>query len=366
MQKKLNILGTRGIPANHGGFETFAEHLAIYLVKNEWDVTVYCQIEGCGEALIDDWNGIRRVNIPVDKTGALGTVIFDYKSTLHAAKSDGLILTLGYNTAIFSTIYRLKKRKNIINMDGIEWKRAKWSFFERAWLYFNERIGCHIGNLLIADHPEIENHLSSRVSNDKIVMIPYGADQVSNADKNVLLNFGLTPNNYALVIARPEPENSIFEIVTAFSQKKRNIKLVVLGDYNKGNIAYCKKVKDAASDEVIFPGAIYDKLIVQALRYFTLLYIHGHQVGGTNPSLVEALGAENAILAHDNCYNRWVAGEINHYFDDIDSCQAKLDWLLNTKDVLDNMKYSSMSIYKSKFTWPRILNQYKTTLLDFL
>lgn len=366
MQNKINILGTRGIPANHGGFETFAEHLAIYLIDNNWDVTVYCQVEGHGDASIDVWNGIRRVNIPVNKSGALGTVIFDYKSTLHASKSDGLILTLGYNTAIFSVIYRLKKRTNIINMDGIEWKRAKWSYVERIWLYLNERIACHIGNLLIADHPEIKKHLTSRVNQDKITMIPYGADEVLNADKDVLLQFDLQPNKYALVIARPEPENSILEIVTAFSRKERHVKLVVLGDYNNGNLEYCKKVKDAASSEVIFPGAIYDKSIVKSLRFFTLLYIHGHQVGGTNPSLVEALGAGNAVLAHNNKYNRWVAGENNHYFNSVESCQSKIDFLISNFNTIKKMREFSRSIYKSNFTWASILTEYEKTLINFV
>jgi len=207
------------------------------------------------------------------------------------------VLTLGYNTAVFCLAYRLKGIANLINMDGIEWRRQKWSTLERVWLYFNERAGCWLGNHLIADHPEIKAHLATRVANSKITMIPYGADRIDNADSGVLAQYGLQPGGYAMVIARPEPENSILEIVAAFSRKPRGMRLVVLGRYDL-EMPYHKQVMDAASAEVMFPGAIYDKATVSALRFHSALYAHGHQVGGTNPSLVEAMGAGSAVLAH--------------------------------------------------------------------
>jgi hypothetical protein len=155
MKKSLRILGTRGIPAQHGGFETFAQQLALYLVNHGWKVTAYCQSTGSGDSYEDSWNGIKLMHIPVKQTGAKSTIIFDWKSTLHASHYNDLILTLGYNTAIFCVLYRLKGIINLINMDGIEWKRDKWSFPERIWLLLNEFAGCWLGNHLIADHPEI-------------------------------------------------------------------------------------------------------------------------------------------------------------------------------------------------------------------
>ena len=230
-------------------------------------------------------------------------------------------------------------------MDGIEWKRDKWTFLERTWLYINERAGCWLGNHLIADHPEIKKHLTTRVSKNKITMIPYGSDEINTPDLTHLKPYDLEPNRYAIVIARPEPENSILEIVTAFSSKKRNKKLVVLGNYDKADPEYSKKVNDAASDEVIFPGAIYDKSVIQALRFYALLYVHGHTVGGTNPSLVEALGAGNAVLAHDNKFNRWVAGEGNKYFKDIKQCKKVFDELCSDNKYNETQKiYAIMKI----------------------
>ena len=362
MTKSIRILGTRGIPANHGGFETFAEHLAPYLVKHGWEVTIYCQKDGTGEIYNDEWKGVRRIHIPVAQEGAKGTIIFDWKSTLHAAKTNDLILTLGYNTAIFCIIYRLKGIKNIINMDGIEWKRDKWTFLERTWLYINERAGCLLGNHLIADHPEIKKHLATRVNESKITMIPYGSDEIESADVTQLKPFNLEPNKYAIVIARPEPENSIFEIVAAFSSKKRNKKLIVLGNYDKADPEYSKKVKGAASDEVIFPGAIYNKSVIQALRYYARLYVHGHTVGGTNPSLVEALGAGNAILAHDNKFNKWVAGGSNQYFDSNETCEKQFDILLNDDKLIQGLKEYSKMRHRKYFTWIRILQEYQKAI----
>lgn len=365
MNKTIRILGTRGIPASHGGFETFVEYLAPYLVKHGWDVTVYCQIDGKGETYIDEWQGIKRVNIYIAQEGAKGTIIFDWKSTLHAAKTKDLILTLGYNTAIFCIIYRLKGIKNIINMDGIEWKRDKWTFLERTWLYLNERAGCLFGNHLIADHPEIKNHLTTRVNRNKITMIPYGAEEIKSADVTQLKKFELEANEYAIVIARPEPENSILEIVIAFSSKKRNKKLVVLGNFDKADPEYSKKVMNAASDEVIFPGAIYEKSVIQALRFYACLYIHGHTVGGTNPSLVEALGAGNPVLAHNNKFNRWVAGDSNLFFSGSEECSKQIDLLFTDTQLIDQMKNYSSLRSNINFTLHRVNEQYTELFLKY-
>jgi len=232
MNKKLNILGTRGIPAGHGGFETFAEYLALYLVNKGWGVTVYCQEDTTGSITYSEWRGIHLVHIPVSQSGALGTILFDWKATCHALKQDGLFLTLGYNTAIFNTLQRLKGQTNVINMDGIEWRRDKWGVIAKTWFWLNERFGCWVGNHLVADHPRIKDHLATRVRADKITMIPYGGDEVLEADATLLQPYGLEPGRYSIIIARPEPENSFLEMVRAFSSKRRDHQLVVLGNFD--------------------------------------------------------------------------------------------------------------------------------------
>ena len=144
----LRILGTRGIPAAHGGFETFAEHLALYLVSRGWRVIVYCQEEGTGPQFEDRWRGVQRVHIAVANKGAPGTVQFDWLATRHAVQQSkltpGVCLTLGYNTALFCGLLRAASVPNVINMDGIEWQRAKWGPMARLWLLMNERAGVRI------------------------------------------------------------------------------------------------------------------------------------------------------------------------------------------------------------------------------
>lgn len=362
MNRKLLILGTRGIPAQYGGFETYAERLALYLVGKGWEVTVYCQVEG-KELREKYWKGIRLVHIPVKRDNAIGSIIFDFKSTLHAIQEEGIPLVLGYNTAIFSLLYRLKGRVNLINMDGMEWQREKWSPLAKAWLYLNEHFGAWFGNHLIADHPEIKNYLCGYINPDKITVIPYGTEPLTNTDVSHLEPYGLVKGEYALVIARAEPENSILEIVSAFSQRQRGLKLFILGTYTPEECPYHQEVLAAASDEVIFPGAIYQKEVVQALRYHARLYIHGHRVGGTNPSLVEALAANNPVLAHDNAFNRWVAGSGARFFSNEADCAAQLEQCLAQTEELSKMQQASRKRYQEAFAQQKDLEAYEDLFL---
>jgi glycosyltransferase involved in cell wall biosynthesis len=361
------IAGTRGIPAAHGGFETFAEHLALYLVNRGWRVSVFCQADMSGADDGGNWYGISRVVIPVAKCGALGTIVFDWKSTLTAVRSADIVLVLGYNTAIFSLLYRLKKIPNVINMDGIEWKRAKWRWWQRAWLYGNERIAGLLGTRLIADHPGIREHLSRGwLGRRDIEVIPYGADLIESADVAPLCALGLVSRGYLLVIARPEPENQILEIVRGFSARTRGIRLVVLGYFDPEVNSYHATVLAAASNEVTFPGAIYDKATVASLRFHALLYVHGHTVGGTNPTLVEALGAGSAVLAHDNFFNRWVAGDGAAYFISEADCSHRFDELLSDRDRLDKMRVWSRKRFAEQFQWDDVLGKYERLLANLV
>lgn len=364
-EKTLRILGIRGVPAQHGGFETFAERLALYLVERGWRVTVYCQEDGRGRVRTDRWQGVDRVIIPVSVGGSLGTVLFDLLSVVHACRTSELCLTLGYNTAVFNVLQRIRGAINIINMDGIEWKRKKWGAVAKAWFWFNERIGCLVGNHLVADHPGIQQHLETRVRGDKITVIAYGARAIHGLGRPQRTALGVMPGNFLTVVARPEPENSILEIVRGFSKRRRGVNLVVLGNYSESN-QYHRQVKAAASSEVIFPGAIYDPDQMDALRLASLLYVHGHQVGGTNPSLVEALGAGNAIVAHDNKFNRWVAGDAAMYFDGSDGFSGLLDSLLSDPDAIAELSRQAILRYEAMFTWESILKSYEELLERFL
>jgi glycosyltransferase involved in cell wall biosynthesis len=360
--KTLRILGTRGVPAAHGGFETFAEQLALYLAARGWRVIVYCQEDGGGQVHEDIWRGVERVHIPVRTAGAAGTIVFDWLATRHAARYRDLCLTLGYNTAVFCAWLRLKGVPNVINMDGIEWRRQKWGVAAKAWFWFNDWAGCMLGDHLVADNPGIQHHLRTRVAESKITTIPYGADHVTSMSIDALQPLQLEPGRYWTLIARPEPENSVLEIVRAFSRRRRGTQLAVLGRYDVERNPYHAAVRAAASPEVRFVGAIYDQAIVKALRFHALGYLHGHQVGGTNPSLVEALGAGNPVIAHDNAFNRWVAGPGNLYFSSEEDCASALDRLEGQPEELASMRKASSERFLSALTWPQVLATYEALL----
>jgi len=151
--------------------------------------------------------------------------------------------------------------------------------------------------------------------------------------------------------------------VQAFSAKDRGVKLAVLGDYNGDADSYHRAVLEAASEEVEFLGAIYDQPVVQALRYHSLGYLHGHTVGGTNPSLVEALAAGNPVIAHGNKYNAWVAGDAGLYFNSSTEAEKCIDELLNNPELADSLSRSALARFDSEFTWDRVAAQYETLIL---
>ncbi len=366
MAKTLRILGTHGVPAAYGGFETAAENVALFLSRHGWRVVVYCQVDGVGPLREDMWNGLERVLIPVDTPGWRGTSKFDLLSIRHASKFDDLCLTFGYNTAIFNTLQRVKRIPNVINMDGIEWSRSRWGFFRQAILYTNERIACFVGNHLIADHPEIEKFLLTRAPRRKLTTITYGADPVTDAPVTAPVSRELEPGRYLTLICRPIPENSISELVEGFSRRPRGYKLALLGEYTPETDPYHHQVLRAASDEVVFLGPIYDKSDVESLIFDSAAYLHGHTVGGTNPSLVEAMAAGNPVIAHDNPYNRWVAQDAAVYFSTADDVSRCLDEILASPDQLEQMRAASLLRHEAEFTWEHVAGQYEQLLLRFL
>lgn len=367
--KTVRILGIRGIPAAHGGFETFAAQLAPYLSNRGWSVTVYCQLEPDANGVLadnfeDDWEGVHRVHLGSKRTGSTGSFVFDWRCLRHAFGKPGLNLVLGYNTALIAALLRFGGAPMLMNMDGVEWQRAKWSFPIKAWFYLNEFIGYHASSMPIADHPEIARHLRRHGPRDATV-IPYGADLVTQAPAAPVVDMGLEPGGYVVSIARIEPENSLLEIVSAYSRRKRAKRLVVLGRFDEQN-SYHRAVRAAASDQVLFPGAIYEKDVVAALRYHALAYVHGHQVGGTNPSLVEALAAGNPIIAHDNRFNRWVAGEGQFYFGSADKLDAIFSAIDNGGQDMTAAREAARQRHAEQFTTDGINARYEAVLEQFL
>jgi glycosyltransferase involved in cell wall biosynthesis len=362
------MLGTRGVPAAHGGFETAVDHMGRALVDRGWRVVVYCQDDEAGAVLrTDTWEGLERVHVPSRFSGAKGTAWFDLGSVRHAAREAArsahpeVCLTFGYNTAMLTGLLRARGIPNLINMDGIEWKRACWSGPMRGFLRAQERAGCLLGDHLVADHPVIREHLARQVPSARLTTIAYGAPAVHQAPRTVLPELGLEPGGFVTMVARPVPENGVLELVRAFSRRRRDRRLVVLGGYHP-EVPFQRQVLEAAGDEVLFLGAVYDPEVVRALRFHSAGYLHGHRVGGTNPSLVEALGCGNPVIAHDNPYNRWVAGDAALWFTDEDDIDTALTRLLCEPGLGAGLAAYARRRHAEEFTWERITDRYETML----
>jgi glycosyltransferase involved in cell wall biosynthesis len=359
--KRLLILGTRGIPAAHGGFETFAEQLSLYLTRRGWDVSVYCQEGGAphGEIREELWHGVRRILVPARSTGSAASLLFDWRCIRDAARKPGRLLILGYNTALFNLAFRVRRRPFMINMDGIEWRRPKWALPIKVWFWVNEQIAGRSATTLIADNPGIESYLQQRFPSARIVMIPYGAPRIEKAPVAPLGPLHLVPNRYYISICRIEPDNSVLEIVQAFSAAPRLSKFCVIGSFQPQTNKYHRAVQQAAGVSVTFPGAIRDWNLLASLRFHARAYCHGHRFGGTNPSLVEALGAGNAIIAQDNRFNRWTAGDGQFYFKTYEELRTIFDHLDNDERALSIARAKAVQRFSDGLTWQTILAQYE-------
>ncbi|MCJ8510590.1 DUF1972 domain-containing protein [Rhizobium lemnae] len=203
----------------------------------------------------------------------MATIEFDLRATLHVLKQPGVDLVLGHNTAILTLLQRASGRRVIINMDGIEWRRQKWGKAAKAWFWLNEWIGLKFVTVAIADHPKIAEHLSKRGRTGSVV-IQYGSENIPGAPTEALDTLTVEPEGYFVSIARMEPENSILEMVRGFVAAKTGRKFVILGKLLPEANTYHASVLQAADEDVIFPGAIYDQSVVQALRVHCLAYIY--------------------------------------------------------------------------------------------
>jgi glycosyltransferase involved in cell wall biosynthesis len=311
---RLAVLGTRGIPAAYGGFETFAEELSAKLVDAGVDVTVYCEGHAA-EAKPRDYRGIQLEYVPVMRCGPLTTILFDMRCIWRARKRYDVIYVLGYGAAYFTFVPRLYGVTVWLNVDGIEWRRAKWGRLAKLYFKMMEALSCWMPDRLIADAFAIREHLHMRHNHvPPCSVIAYGASVVERAPPaSSVIQLGLMPSQYYLLVCRLEPENHVREIIEGFAASKSSYPLIVVGNHLARN-RYVRELLGFESPRVRFIGAVYDKERLETLRYHSLAYFHGHSVGGTNPSLLEAMGCGNLVVAHDNPFNREVLGPGHSWF----------------------------------------------------
>lgn len=362
-RRRIAILGTRGIPAAYGGFETFAEELAVRLAAAGVDVTVYCETGAVPQPA--EYQGVRLRHLPATACGPLTTVLFDLRSLWDARRGYDVVYLLGYGAAQFSFIPRLFGSEVWLNVDGIEWMRAKWGRVARAYFKAMEFFSVKFPNRVIADAEGVRAHLLARHRRlPACSVIAYGAPVIeTQPDSAHLAEWGLEPGRYYLVVCRLEPENHVREIIEGFAASKTALPLVIVGDHQTPT-DYVRRLRRHASERTRFIGTIYDKPKLQALRYHALAYFHGHSVGGTNPSMLEAMGCGNLVIAHDNVFNREMLGSGGQFFRsaaDIPELVAHIEGM-SADESSDERNYMRDRV-RSEYNWDRIAAAY-LRLLD--
>ena len=304
---KIAILGTRGIPNNYGGFEQFAEYLGNGLVQLGHDVTVYNP--STHPYKDKEYKGIKIISkfSPEDKIGSLANFYYDWICSSDASKRDfDIVYHAGYQSAALAIKFFAFKSKSVwlTNMDGIEWKRDKWSQPIKWLTKKMEKIAIKNSDYLISDNIGIQKYYED-IHNAKSFFLAYGANVPEQISSYVLGLYNINEYDYSLIISRLEPENSVEIIIEGYIKSESNKKLIVVGNhqtkyggYLKNKFSHCRIIE--------FVGGIYNKEHLDGLRKYAKFYFHGHTVGGTNPSLLEAMAVGANIIAHDNLFNKSV------------------------------------------------------------
>ncbi|MBV7458369.1 DUF1972 domain-containing protein [Acidovorax sp. sif0632] len=361
---RIALLGARGIPASYGGFETFAEQLSIRLVERGHEVTVYAETS---ESSVEDtfYQGVRVRHKRRPRWGAASVLAYDCACLWDARRGYDLVYMLGYGAAWACWWPRVFGVPVWINVDGLEWARSKWGRVARIYLRCMEWVASRVATRLIADAEAIAQRFRETYPKGApSSFIAYGAELVQDrdVDPSVLSAWGLKPRRYMLVVARPEPENHILEIVQGYEMHGSDWPLVIVGDVS-GATAYQQLLRQHASDRVRFLGGIYDTGQLASLRVHAACYLHGHSVGGTNPSLLEALACGNWVIAHDNPFNREVARDAADYFATPEQLARSLDLVVGQSDaMLPQRSQRARDIVAEHYTWEGIADAYEALM----
>ncbi|HRZ42493.1 MAG TPA: DUF1972 domain-containing protein [Bacteroidales bacterium] len=357
---KIGILGSRGIPNAYGGFEQFAEYLSIGLVERGMEVWVYCS--HTHPYRLPEYRGVHLIHCkdPEELMGTAGQFLYDLHCILDSRKRGfDVILQLGYTSS--SIWHRLLPRKACIitNMDGLEWKRSKYSPGVRRFLRYAEKLAVKSSDRLVADSEAIAEYLSGTYGVAS-TFIPYGADIPEMPSAEGLRDWGIESGRYYLLIARMQPDNHVEEVICGVLGSGTPYPLLVVG--NTGN-RYAHYLQQKYPDPRIrFTGGIYDPDVLNVLRAHCLLYFHGHSAGGTNPSLLEAMAASAPVCAHDNPFNRSVLGEDALWFtdaEDISRCIQDLPAEMWWKSAISN----NINKINTKYTWNGVIDKYRDLFL---
>lgn len=309
---KIAIFGARGVPAAWGGFDTFVTELAPRLVEAGHEVTLYTMPKYTGVDVGTHFRGVKLVRIPTVYGKFTETVIHEFLSSLHAIvhSRQDIYYVLGCRTVWAYLPQILMLRRLVINTDGLDWQRRKWGRLARLYLKGNYYLARHISRYLISDAKELQRFYMEEYGKPSAFLTNGGhVLQVDDEDRQraILAEYGVEPGSYFLVACRMEPENNIDIIVREYVRSSAREQLCIAGGANYDS-EYLKELEAIRDPRVRFLGPVYTEGHIEALHLGAKAYIHGHEVGGTNPSLLKAMGCGNLILAHDVRFNREVLG----------------------------------------------------------
>lgn len=354
---KVAIIGTVGVPANYGGFETLVEQLVRHNKSEDLQYAVYCSKKSYNDKR---WvyHGAKTEYIGLNANG-IQSIPYDIISLVKASRNSDVILILGVSGCAFLPVFRIfSKKKLVINIDGLEHRRDKWNKWARRFLKFSERKAVKYGNVIITDNKGITDYVMEEYGKTS-ELIAYGGDHVlTNIDeslsKKVLKDYDLEKDGYALAICRIEPENNVHTILEAFEQAQKP--LVFIGNWHKSEYGRNLSEQYRNSKYIKITPAVYDLNILNVIRSNCSIYLHGHSAGGTNPSLVEAMFFEKPIFAFECVYNRESTENKATYF----SSSEQLVNILNDEDIDLKANANAMKeIAERRYKWETIARQYE-------
>jgi len=353
---KLAILGTRGIPANYGGFETFAEELSIRLAARGHHVTVYGRsnnIRYSGK----EYRGVHLVILPTIGSKHLDTVTHTFLSVLHAVpRRFDCILICNAANAAFGLVPRLTLTPVALNVDGIERKRKKWGLAGRTYYRVSEYLATLVPNVIVTDADVIQKYYKERYGAPSR-MIAYGASTERETTTDVQEQLGVRARDYVLYVSRLEPENNAHTVIQSYAGVRTEKPLLIVGDapYAQDYIAGLKRTTDP---RVRFPGAIYGKGY-RELQSHAGVYVHATEVGGTHPALIEAMGAGNCVIVYDTPENREVVSDCGLYYRSPQELTERLQMALDNQALVEDFRSKARARIQATYSWDAITDQYE-------
>ena len=349
---RIALLGTRGIPANYGGFETFAEELSTRLALSGHSVAVYCR----ERPRQSPWRGVELRYLPTIRHKYFDTLAHTCLSTLHLLfhRCDVALYCNAAN-AIFTILPRLAGMPVVLNVDGIERKRKKWNRLAKAWYLLSERLATTLPNEVVTDAQAIAGYYRERY-HKMTHFIPYGAEAGKIETHNALRELGLEPGHYFLYVSRMEPENHALEVRQAFEQARTDMKLALIGDAPYA-ADYIRRVRATSDPRVVIPGAIYGRGY-RELGSHCFAYIHGTTVGGTHPALIEAMGRGALVLYRDTPENCEVAEGAGIPFGEHDLAQKIEKTLAMTEEERNELRRHAVERVLQRYSWDAVTADY--------